>query len=117
MWVEFIAGRPVLTGDQVVLTTAVGSVTNGSGTHASELRGLFLDGNPIGELPASFFTTPKLEELTLCNINLKAVPEALADLPSIKELYLNGACGQRAVVIPGRLKDLGVVKDCYEGQI
>jgi Leucine-rich repeat (LRR) protein len=29
---------------------------------------------------------PKLEELTLCNNNLKAVPEDLALLPSLKEV-------------------------------
>lgn len=70
-----------------------------------------------GELPQSFFSIPKLEELTLCNNNLKTVPADLALLPSLKELYLNGACGQRPVVIPKKLADKDVVKDCYEGQI
>ena len=31
---------------------------------------------------------PKLEELTLCNNNLKAVPEELCLLPSIKEVFM-----------------------------
>jgi hypothetical protein len=38
-------------------------------------------------------------------------------MPKLRELYLNGACGQRPVLIPARLRDKDVVKDCYEGQI
>ncbi|KAJ1473542.1 hypothetical protein T484DRAFT_3328115 [Baffinella frigidus] len=83
----------------------------------TSLRGLFLDGNQLQELPEGFTGMTNLRELTLANNLLKGVPEDLTKLSSLTELYLNGACGNRTVVIPEPVARMGCLKDCYEGQI
>mmetsp|Transcript_5843 Transcript_5843/g.20624 ORF Transcript_5843/g.20624 Transcript_5843/m.20624 type:complete len:259 (-) Transcript_5843:3455-4231(-) len=84
------------------------------------LRGFYLDGNPITELPGGFYKMPKIEDLTLCNCSLRHIPEGLSQLTTLKELYLNGACGNKPVRrdnIPESIIKMGVLKDCYDGQI
>ena len=68
-------------------------------------------------LPDSFFELEKLSELTLVNNQLEEVPAKLAGIATLKELYLNGACGRKPVVVPEEVKKRGVLQDCYEGQI
>jgi hypothetical protein len=68
-------------------------------------------------LPDSFYELEKLSELTLVNNQLEEVPAKLAGIGTLKELYLNGACGRKPVVVPEEVKKRGVLQDCYEGQI
>lgn len=71
----------------------------------------------LQELPDSFFQLPKLQELTLVNNNFNEIPSQLASMDELREIYLNGACGRKKVVVPAEITKKGILKDCYDGQI
>ena len=51
-------------------------------------------------LPESFFQLPRLQELTLANNALRAIPPELGRITTLQELYLNGACGAKSISPP-----------------
>ena len=49
----------------------------------------------INASAAQQINLPRLQELTLANNTLRAIPPELARLTTLEELYLNGACGPK----------------------
>lgn len=49
--------------------------------------------------------------------SLLQIPAKLGGMLTLKELYLNGSCGRKVVVVPAEITARGILQDCYEGQI